>query len=43
MIGNPILKNVAKEILCPCCSAIPAHTILADAPINEPFPININM
>lgn len=38
IIGNPVLKKVAKEILYPCRSEIPAHTILADAPINEPLP-----
>lgn len=32
------LKNSTKEKPYPCCSAMPAHTTLADAPINVPFP-----
>lgn len=32
------LKNSIKEKPYPCCSAMPAHTTLADAPINVPFP-----
>lgn len=32
------LKNSMKEKPYPCCSAMPAHTTLADAPISVPFP-----
>ena len=32
------MKNLKKEILHPFCSAIPAHTTLAEAPIRVPFP-----
>lgn len=33
------LKKFENEILYPCCSAIPAHKILADAPKIVPFPV----
>lgn len=32
------LKNSMKEKPYPCCSAIPAQTTFADAPINVPLP-----
>ncbi len=38
MIGNPILKNLKKLILYPCCSEIPAATKLHDAPTKVPLP-----
>lgn len=36
--GKTYLKNSMKEKPYPCCSAIPAHTTLADAPISVPLP-----
>lgn len=38
MIGKPILKNCTKVNLYPCCSATPAHTTFALAPIRVPLP-----
>ena len=34
------LKKLMNEILYPFCSAIPAATTLADAPISVPLPTN---
>lgn len=35
------LKNCIKVKRYPCCSATPAHTTLAVAPIKVPFPVNM--
>lgn len=37
------LKNSQKVKPYPCCSAIPAHSTLAEAPIIVPLPVKINM
>lgn len=34
----PYIKNLTNDILYPFCSAIPAHTTLAEAPMSVPFP-----
>jgi hypothetical protein len=38
---NKYLKNSTKVNLYPCCSATPAQTTFAEAPIKVPFPIII--
>ena len=35
---RPYIKNLTNDILYPFCSAIPAHTTLAEAPIRVPLP-----
>lgn len=37
------LKKFENEILYPCCSAIPAQSMLAEAPYNVPLPIGIQL
>ena len=38
IIGNPVLKNLLKDMSWPASSAKPAATTFADAPIIVPLP-----
>lgn len=37
----PYLKKFENEILYPCCSAIPAQRIFAEAPYSVPLPVEL--